>query len=261
MKTLRSLLIGTALSSALALPAVAQDVVAILSQNETGVTTYNPVHSSLLSVSAWLMYDRLVAKDENLNYVPNLAESWEEAADGLTWTFTLKPGVTFHNGTPFTAQTVVDWLKLYKGSENEYLFDAIETAEAVSDTVVKFTMKRPEPNLLYNLSTVYASIPDPARFVELGEDFGVTEVVGTGPFKLDSFEIGTQTVLVRNDDYAWGPGETTGKPAKIETLTMREVAEASTAFLELKTGGVDLLMNVPSDFIGEVRASDKWSRC
>lgn len=255
MKSLGKLLLGTALAGGLMVPAQAQDVVAVLSQNETGATSYNPVSATLLSVGAWLMYDRLVAKDENLQYVPNLAESWEEAPDGMIWTFKLKPGVTFHNGTPFTAQTVVDWLPLYKGSENEYLFDAIDHAEVVSDTEVKFVMKRPEPNLLYNLSTVYASIPDPAAFTELGEEFGVAEVVGTGPFKLDSFEIGNQTVLLRNDDYAWGPGDATGHPAKIETLTLREIAEASTAFLELKTGGVDMLMNVPTDFVGEVEGS------
>lgn len=256
MKTIRSLLLGTALAGGALLPAQAQDVTVVMSQNEVGATSYNPITAQLLSVGAWLIYDRLVAKDEKLQYVPQLAESWEEAPDGMSWTFKLKPGVTFHNGTPFTAQTVVDWLPLYKGTENEYLFDAIDHAEAVSDTEVRFVMKRPEPNLLYNLSTVYGSIPDPAVFAELGEDFGVVEAVGTGPFKLESFEIGNQTVLVRNDDYAWGPGAATGRPAKIETLTLREIAEASTAFLELKTGGVDMLMNVPTDFVGEVTGTD-----
>ncbi len=180
MKILRTLLLGTALSATLALPVMAQDVVAVLSQNEVGATSYNPITATLLSVGAWLLYDRLVSKDENLQYVPNLAESWEEAADGMAWTFNLKPGVTFHNGTAFNAQTIVDWLPLYKGTENGYLFDAIDHAEVISENTVKFVMKRPEPNLLYNLSTVYASIPDPATFTALGEDFGVTEVVG-GP--------------------------------------------------------------------------------
>ncbi|QCO54661.1 ABC transporter substrate-binding protein [Pseudorhodobacter turbinis] len=255
MKTLKTLLLGTALSATLTFPVMAQDVVAVLSQNEVGATSYNPISATLLSVGAWLLYDRLVSKDEKLQYVPSLAESWEEDADGMAWTFNLKQGVTFHNGTAFNAQVIVDWLPLYQGTENAYLFDAIDHAEAISDNTVRFLMKRPEPNLLYNFSTVYASIPDPATFTALGEDFGVTEVVGTGPFKLESFEIGNETVLVRNDDYAWGPGASTGHAAKIERLTLREIAEASTAFLELKTGGVDLLMNVPTDFVEEVEGA------
>lgn len=256
-RNLSTLLASTAIASCLGLSALAQDVTVVMAANEVGATSYNPVAASMQPVGSYLIYDRLIAKDENLNYVPQLAQSWDEAADGMAWTFTLKPGVSFHNGTPFTAQTVVDWLALYPGTENAYLFDAVERAEVVSDLVVRLVMKRAEPNLLYNLSTVFASIPDPAVYAALGEDYGVFEAVGTGPFKLENFEIGQQTVLVRNDDYAWGPGAATGKPARIERLTLREIAESSTAFLELKTGGVDMLLNVPTDFVGEVeKASD-----
>lgn len=250
------LLISTALYSTLSFGAMAQEVTAILSQNEVGATTQNPITATLLALPSSLIYDRLVAKDENLNFVPQLAQSWEEAADGMSWNFKLKPGVTFHNGTAFNAQTIVDWLPLYVGTENAYLFDAIEKAEVVSELEVKFVMKRPEPNLLYNLSTQYGSVPEPTRFKELGEEFGVSEAIGTGPFKMESFEIGNETVLVRNEDYKWGPGKSDGHPAKIERLVLREVAEASTAFLELKTGGVDLLMNIPTDFVGEVESSE-----
>jgi len=256
---LSTLLATTAIGSCLALSAFAQEVTVVMAPNEVGATSYNPVASSMQPVGTYLIYDRLIAKDENLAYVPQLAESWVEAEDGMAWTFTLKPGVTFHNGTPFAAQTVVDWLALYPGTENAYLFDAVERAEVVSELEVRFVMKRPDPNLLYNLSTVFASIPDPAAYAEAGEDYGVFDAVGTGPFRLESFEIGQQTVLVRNDDYAWGPGAATGKPAKIERLTLREIAESSTAFLELKTGGVDMLLNVPTDFVGEVEGASDLS--
>lgn len=250
------LLLGTAICAILSSAAMAQEVTAILSQNEVGATTQNPITATLLPLPTWLIYDRLVSKDENLKFEPQLAESWVEAADGMSWTFKLKPGVTFHDGSPLTAQTIVDWLPLYVGSENAYLFDAIEKAEALSELEVQLTMKRPEPNLLYNLSTPYASVAHPAKFKELGEDFGVTEAIGTGPFKMESFEIGNETVLVRNDDYAWGPGASHGHAAKIERLVLREVSEASTAFLELKTGGVDMLMSVPTDFVAEVEATE-----
>ena len=86
-------------------------------------------------------------------------------------------------------------------------------------------------------------------------NYGVTEVYGTGPFKLESFAVGQETVLVRNDGYAWGsPLSANHGAAKIAKITFREIAEDSTAYLELKTGGVDMLMGVPSDLIAEVKA-------
>jgi ABC-type transport system substrate-binding protein len=72
-------------------------------------------------------------------------------------------------------------------------------------TTVKFVMSRPEPNLLYNLSSTFMGVVEPKSYAALGDNYGVTEVYGTGPFKLESFTIGQETVLVRNDDYTWGP--------------------------------------------------------
>jgi peptide/nickel transport system substrate-binding protein len=116
-------------------------------------------------------------------------------------------------------------------------------------------MAHPEPNLLYNFSSSYLSVIEPKSFVALGDNYGVTEVYGTGPFKLESFTVGQETVLVRNDDYKWAsPLAKNRGPAKIAKLTLREIAEDSTAFLELKSGGVDMLLGVPTDFLGEVKA-------
>ncbi|MFZ0099811.1 MAG: ABC transporter substrate-binding protein, partial [Gemmobacter sp.] len=76
----------------------------------------------------------------------------------------------------------------------------------------------------------------------------------TGPYKLESFAVGQETVLVRNDEYKWGPAVAANAgPAKLERLTFREIPEDSTAFLELKTGGVDFLLSVPADLMGEVQ--------
>jgi peptide/nickel transport system substrate-binding protein len=83
----------------------------------------------------------------------------------------------------------------------------------------------------------------------MGDGYGVTGAVGTGPFKLESFTVGLETVLVRNDAYTSGSALSENKgPAHIARLTFREIADDSTAFLELKTGGVDMLLSVPADF-------------
>ena len=125
----------------------------------------------------------------------------------------------------------------------------------VDEHTVKFVMKRPEPNLLFNFSSAFMGIPAPKAYKEMGDNFGVTKAIGTGPYKLDSFTVGQETVLVRNDDYKWGSDLSENKgPAKIKKITFREIPEQSTAFLELKTGGVDLLFGVPTDFLQQVKA-------
>lgn len=236
---------------------MAQEAVIVLGTNEVGQPTYNPIKGTLLNSANSLIYDRLVEQDANRGYHPHLAESWEEAPDGMSWTFHLQQGVKFHNGEPFNAQTVADWIPLFKGSENEFLVGAIEKVEVIDDHTVKFVMAHPDPNLLYNLASLFMSVPEPKAFVAMGDEFGVTEAIGTGPYKLDSFAIGQETVLTRNDDYTWGsPLAKNLGPAKFERLTFREIAEDATAFLELKTGGVDMLMSVPNDFLGEVKKED-----
>lgn len=250
----RLLAASVSLAALLGAPALAQEATFVLSTNEVGAPTYNPIKATNLNAATTLIFDRMVSQAADLSYHPWLAESWEEAPDGMSWVFKLKPGVKFHNGEPFNAATVKAWLELFKGSENAYMAEAIASVEIVDDLTVKFVMSRPEPNLLYNFSSSYMGVVEPKSFAELGDNYGVTEVYGTGPFKLESFAVGQETVLVRNDDYTWGSplAKNTG-PAKIARLTFREIAEDSTAFLELKTGGVDMLLGVPSDLLGEVQ--------
>ena len=233
---------------------MAQEAVFVLNTSEVGAPTYNPIKASNLNKATTLIFDRLISQAADLSYRPWLAESWEEAPDGMAWTFHLKQGVKFHNGEPFNANTVKEWLELFKASENAYMTEAVAEVQVIDDHTVKFVMSRPEPNLLYNLSSSYMSVIEPKSFKELGDNYGVTEVYGTGPFKLESFTIGQETVLVRNDDYTWGAplSKNTG-PAKIAKITFREIPEDSTAFLELKTGGVDMLLGVPADLLGEVQ--------
>lgn len=259
LTTMRRCVLAAGLALApmgLAVPAAAQEATFVFATNEVGVSSYNPIPATLTNAAFSMIYDTLVVQDDDLSFHPALAEGWDEAPDGMAWTFRLKPGVTFHNGKPFNAAAVVKWIELFRGSENSYMIDAVASVEAVDDLTVKFAMKNPEPNLLFNLSSSFMGIPDPDAVVELGENFGIAEAVGTGPFKLESFAQGQETVLVRNDDYAWAsPLSANRGPAHIARLTFREIAEDSTAFLELKSGGVDALMSIPTDYLGEIKAA------
>lgn len=235
----------------------AQEATFVLTARDVGAPSYDPIKGTRLNDAISLIYDRLVLQDTDQSYHGQLAESWESAPDGMEWTFKLRPGVTFHNGEPFNARTIEWWVPKFKGTENSFMIDAIETVEVVDDLTVKFVMKTPDPNLLFNLASTFMSVPEPTAYDRLGDQFGVTEAVGTGPFKLEQFTVGQQTILVRNDDYAWASDLSTNKgPAKIARLEVREIAEDSTAFLELQTGGVDLLLRVPTDFLPRLESEE-----
>lgn len=244
-------LLGTSLPTT----AVAQDATIVLPASESGATSYDPIRASSLNSATALIYDRLVEQDADQSFHPHLATSWTESADGMIWVFKLHEGVTFHDGEPFNADTIAAWIPQFADTENAFLVEAIDKVEVVDALTVKFVMKRPEPNLLYNLASTFMGVPSPKAYKMLGTDYGVKEAVGTGPFKLTSFAIGLETVLTRNDDYAWASDLSVNQgAAKIATITFREIPDQSTAFLELKTGGVDVLLGVPTDFLAILKA-------
>lgn len=246
--------IGLGLGSGLPAQAAESEAVIVLSSSEAGAPNQDPIRATLLSLVSNLIYDRLVEQDDDQSYHPHLAESWETTTDGMNWTFKLRRGVTFHDGEPFNAATIVWWIGKYKGSANEYMTAAIDHVEIVDDYTVRFVMKRPEPNLIFNLAQQFMGIPSPTSYEASGDSYGVTEAIGTGPYKLESFVVGQETVLVANEDYAWGSdlSENRGAP-HIKRLTLREIPDSSTAFLELKTGGVGMLSSVPNEFLPQLQ--------
>ncbi|PZQ94592.1 MAG: 4-phytase [Cereibacter sphaeroides] len=252
---LKRTLLAASVSAAALLPlsAIAQEATFVLSTNEVGIPNYNVLTAVNTNTVFQMIYDNLVAQDADLSFHPFLAESWEEAPDGMSWVFHLKPGVKFHNGKAFTSRDVAKFIEMFRKTENAYMVDAIGSVETPDDLTVKFVMKHPDPNTLYNFSSSFMGIPDPDAVEAAGEDYGITEAVGTGPFKLESFTLGQETVIVRNDDYAWGsPLSANRGPAHLERITFREIPEDSTAFLELKSGGVDGLLSIPTDYLGEI---------
>lgn len=250
----RAVLLGTCIAIGTLCTALAQEATFAVTAREVGTPNYNPVTAAKLNSANSLIFDRLIVQDADQSFHPHLATSWESSPDGMTWMFKLRAGVKFHDGEPFNAKVIEWWIPKYKGQENAYMVEAIERVEVVDDLTFKFHMKTPDPNLLFNLASSFMGVPSPKAFNALGDKFGVTAAVGTGPYKMESFTVGQQTVLVRNDDYKWGSALSVNKgPAKIKKITVREIADDSTAFLELRTGGVDLLYTVPSDFLPRLK--------
>lgn len=167
----------------------------------------NPVYDLLLSVD---VSDPKVDYRGSDRLLPRLAERWEQQPDGLGYTFHLRKGVKWHDGTPFTARDVIATFEYImtnpRGSNERGILTSVEAFQAPDDLTVKVTMKAPDPDFLQNLGLVTNAIRIlPKHLLEQQEKMEQT-MVGTGPFKLQSNDLSRATELVRNPDY-WEPGK------------------------------------------------------
>ena len=188
-------------------------------------------------------------KDGTLEVEPALATDWTISDDGLTYTFTLREGVTFHDGTPFNAEAVKFTFDRMLDQNHPYYetgpfplsfnFADITETKVIDDTTVEFTLGQPFAPFLTNLATNTGGIVSPAAVAEFGDDFG-RNPVGTGPFQFEEWQSNTRVVASRNDAY-WGD------PAGMETVVFRPITDANTRVAEMLSGGVDLMVEVPPD--------------
>ncbi len=195
------------------------------------------------------VYDTLVEPDENLEMRPALAESWEVSGDQLTWTFHLRHGVTFHDGSPFTADDVVYSYKriIDQKLANADRFRAVTDVAAPDKSTVKITVAQPTPNLLSNIGGFKGMAIVQRKNVESGEI--ATHPIGTGPFAFKSAKSGDSITLVANKNY-WGG------PPLISGVTFRFIPEASTALSALQAGEIDWTDSIPTQRIEELKADD-----
>lgn len=195
------------------------------------------------------VFDTLVEPDAELNMQPALAESWETSPDGLTWTFHLRPDVTFHDGSPFTADDVVYSYRriIDEKLSNVDKFSAVTDVVATDDRTVTLTVAQPTPNLLTNLGGFKGMAIVQRRNVEDGQ-IG-SHPIGTGPFMFDSQTSGDSIRLTANPDY-WG-----GAP-KIPGVTFRFIGQPSTALSALQAGEIDWTDAVPPQRVEQLRNDD-----
>jgi peptide/nickel transport system substrate-binding protein len=221
--------------------------------NELGVTTFNPIKVELSHDAMWLIYDRFIERDSDNNYHPGLAESWEISEDGLIWKMKLKKGVKFHDGSLFNAEVAKWFLQEMATGPSGYMVAAVDRIEINDSHAITIYFKQPEPNMLFNLSTSFMCVPSMEAYKKYGEDYGIKHVVGSGPYKYESWKPGDSLTVVKNPEYTWGPGFAKNKgPAVIDKVVYREIKDESTRFLELKTGKLDVLFSIPTMFLPKV---------
>jgi peptide/nickel transport system substrate-binding protein/oligopeptide transport system substrate-binding protein len=198
-----------------------------------------------------LVYSGLLRPDEEGRPVPDLAESWSVTADGLTYTFSLRSGVRFHDGTELTADDLVfsfsRILDPAVGSSRAWVLDAIKGAkeflrgeaahvaglEAVDSLTVRITLSAPLAHFPSLLCMPAAYVVSPEAAIRYGKDFGY-HPVGTGPWILESWREGVEMSFVANADYY-------EQRARLDRLVIRFIPDAATRQAEFEAGNFEVL--------------------
>jgi peptide/nickel transport system substrate-binding protein len=206
------------------------------------------------------VFDSLVRyKPGTTEVEPGLAKSWDISPDGLTYTFHLRTGIKFHDGTPFNAAEYIKTLdrQLKKDDPNtiyntgpvegyeDFTFGSVASYSAIDDSTVQFKLKEPSAAFLNSLAMVWNGVVSYDAAAKLGKDFR-NKPVGTGPFIFKEWKSRDQIVLDANPDY-WK-----GKP-KVDHIVFKEYPDAQAALLALQRGETQIMGDVATQVIPKLR--------
>lgn len=218
--------------------------------SESGVLVYgsgdytriNPAMDEHCEINA-LLFNGLTAHDRDNQIVPGLAESWEYDPDAYTYTFHIRSGITWHDGEPFTADDVKFTIEAImnpdNGAENAPNYEDVEEIRVIDERTVEFRLT--EPNVAFLEYMTMAVLP---RHLLEGEDMQESEFfcspVGTGPYKLERWDMGQAIVMVKNQDYYLGC-------PKIDKIIFKIVGDDNAQAIQLESGEVDLALLDPKN--------------
>ena len=208
------------------------------------------------------VYDGLVRyQDGALEVAPGLAESWEVSDDGKTYTFNLRQGIKFHDGSEFNADAVKFNFDRMLVEDHPYhdtgpfplsfFFSAIKETVAVDAHTIQFKLDAPYAPLLSNLAYPTGLIVSPTAVETHGKDVG-RNPSGTGPYQFKEWVSNQHVIVERNADY-WD-----GAPT-METVVFRPITDANTRVAEMLSGGVDLMVEVPPDSLQQFTGNDQFA--
>lgn len=207
----------------------------------------------------YLVFDTLFALDENLEVQPQMAEGHEVSEDGLVYTITLREGLTFHDGSPVTAEDAVASLERWaeRDGMGQKLMSVMEGFEVVDDRTFTLTLAEPYGLVLESLGKISSNVPFimPKRLAETPATEQIPEVIGSGPFRFveADWQPGNLVVYERFEDYvpreepaSYAAG---GKVAKVDRVEWHYIPDPATATQALLAGEVDLYEQPAVDLI------------
>ena len=233
-----------------------QAVADTLNQHRSNFTVSRMTARHVLDCLTWVD-----PADGSVN--PWLADSWEITPDGLEYTFKLKTGVTFHDGTPFNAQAVkANFDSTMDEAERPgFAYQALGgtsfgEATVVDDATVTVSFNEPHAPFLLYLSDGGTGIDSPEALAAGGADYGISSLVGSGPYKFVEWVKDDHVTLEKNPDYASGPPAFGfSGPTPLDTLTFREVPEASVRAQAVVGGEIEMARIIEPN-VPEVEGQD-----
>jgi peptide/nickel transport system substrate-binding protein len=203
-----------------------------------------------------LMFEPLFVVNKKLEIEPLLVDSYKTSADGLVWTFVIKKGIKFHDGTPLNAEAVKFCLEKDQGGSQGTRISAIKEIKVVDDMTVEVTLKNPYPVFLNALSNPSIVMFSPTAYNKAPQDWGSKVLVGTGPFMFVEWKSGDRVIMKKNPDYHHGPSFVKNKgPAYVDQWIVRFIPEQATLIGELTSGNVDLSDYVTERDVEKVKSS------
>jgi len=264
MRRGRRAFVSTLAISVVALSALASPVLAagktITAVMHSDLRILDPIFTSayIARDHGYMVYDTLIATDSNFKIQPQMAD-WKISDDKLTYTFTLRDGLKWHDGPPVTAEDCVASLKRWAAvdsmGQQMMLFTA--SIEATDPKTITLKLKEPYALVLESIGKPSSRVAFmmPKRLAETPPDKQIPEQIGSGPFKFvqGEFQPGVKAVYVKNTDYvprkepaSWTAG---GKVVKVDRVEWITMADAQTAVNTLLSGDIDFMEIPPFDLL------------
>ncbi len=241
-----------------AAPASAQTVTAVL---HSPLRVLDPIITTayITRNHGYMIYDTLLATDADARIQPQMVEKWEASEDGKTYTFTLRPGLKWHDNTPVTSADCIPSIKRWaeRDKMGQVLLDLVADMKAVDDKTFQIVLKEPTNLVLRALAKPSGTAPFmmPKRIAETPSSQAITEHIGSGPFKwvADEFKPGLKAVYAKNTDYVprSEPASFTagGKVVNVERVVWAGMPDSMTAVNALMNGEIDYIEQVPYDLL------------
>src|SRR5882724_2894699 len=224
---------------------------------------------ALTLLMSMAMFDPLVwwlpTSDGGSKFVPGLAESYTVSADASVYTFKLRKGVTFHDGTKFDASAVkatydhiVD--PATKSKSGLGALGPYKQTKIIDPYTVQIVFSKPNAGFLHQQAAGNFGIASPTALKKYGPTGFGSHPVGTGPFMFESYQAGSQLSLVKNPHYTWGPPALSTKPPQLDKLVFRIVTDDSGRYAALQSGQLQIAMNLPPNDIAAAQKAGQFKQ-
>ncbi|MBX6369150.1 MAG: ABC transporter substrate-binding protein [Rhodospirillales bacterium] len=246
-------------------PAEAQTIRAVM---HSDLKILDPIWTTAYIVRnhGYMIYDTLLSMDGKFIVQPQMAEKWEVSADKLTYTFTLREGLLWHDGKPVTSEDVIASIKRWgaKDSMGQKLLSFTREMKAVNDRTFELILKEPYGLVLESLGKPSSNVPFimPKRVAETPASEQISDFIGSGPFvfKRDEWKPGDKTVYVKFDKYKPrsepASGLAGGKKVNVERVEWLAIPDHQTAVNALLAGEIDFIEAPPHDLLPVLKGDD-----